>query len=268
MRRDSVMMRFYKELPTIICISTLFGCCLFTFFHLTAYIISPPENPVVKEFTHRLKTEGPTSAQQFLVRAGSPNSPIYYDVLDIPWFSPVETVKKAYREKLMIYHPDKFGGDAEEANMKIHQAREAYQALTSKERCMYDYKLGSGIRHFADCNQAWLDREAEMFNEKRKEAKEAKKRRGGHKTIQAARQENPQEQESVQMQENDQRQETATSEKPVATGTNKVAGPIATRGKKFFQKVKDIGIAARAACFFVAGWIVVYFGRGPPIRFR
>lgn len=177
MRRDSVMTRFYKELPTIICISTLFGCCLFTFFHLTAYIISPPENPVVKEFTHRLKTEGPTSAQQFLVRAGSPNSPIHYDVLDIPWFSPVETVKKAYREKLMIYHPDKFGGDEEEANMKIHQAREAYQVLTSKERCMYDYKLGSGIRHLPTATKHGSTGKPRCSTKSGKKRKKRKKRK-------------------------------------------------------------------------------------------
>ncbi|KAI1660380.1 DnaJ-domain-containing protein [Daldinia decipiens] len=264
MRRDSAMTRFFNELPSIVCIATLLGCFYFTLFHVSTYFLTP-EHPTVKEFSRRLKTEGPESAQQFLREGLPPDSLDYYEVLDIPRFSPIETVKKAYREKLTIYHPDKFEGDEEEANMKTHRAREAYQVLTSKDRCMYDFGLGSGIRRFADCNQVWIDREAETFNEKRKEAKE---RREAQKKNPAGRQEKPQEQESVQEQEKPQRQETETRGKPVATGTNDVAGPVVTSGQKLVQKVKDIGVAAKTAVLFVVGWIVVHFGRGTPIRFR
>ncbi|KAI0122007.1 hypothetical protein F4814DRAFT_407281 [Daldinia grandis] len=172
MYRGSVAMGFYKRLPGIICIATLIGCFSFALFHVAAYITSPREGSHV----HNLKTQGPTNAQQLLTKAHSSNGLNHYEVLDIPWFSPAETVKKAYHKKLLIYSPDKFKGDEKEANTKIQQVREAYQTLTSKERCMHDFNLGSGIRHFVNCNQVWLDREEEIFNEKRKEAGGRKKR--------------------------------------------------------------------------------------------
>ncbi|KAI0851741.1 hypothetical protein F5Y00DRAFT_259231 [Daldinia vernicosa] len=178
-------MSFYQELPGIMSIVTLIGCCFFTFFHVAANIASPRGAPSTEECAHcpkTQKTQAHTNTQQFPTKAHTPNGLNHYEILEIPLFSSVETVKEAYHEKLTIYYPENFRGDEEEASMKIHQIRESYQVLTGKERCIYDFNLGSGIRRFVDCNQARLDREEEIFNEKRKEAK---LRREGQKQNQA-----------------------------------------------------------------------------------
>jgi DnaJ-domain-containing protein 1 len=56
----------------------------------------------------------------------------YYANLETPYGADLETVKKAYRNLMKQYHPDKFSGDAEKqktATEITKRLNEAYQAL-------------------------------------------------------------------------------------------------------------------------------------------
>jgi molecular chaperone DnaJ len=62
----------------------------------------------------------------------------YYDVLDVPRDADGESIKKAYRQKALEYHPDRNPGDkAAEASFK--EATEAYEVLRDPDkRTRYD----------------------------------------------------------------------------------------------------------------------------------
>nr|MCR5191468.1 DnaJ domain-containing protein [Bacteroidales bacterium] len=57
----------------------------------------------------------------------------YYEVLGVPKNADAQTIKKAYRQKAIQYHPDKNPGD-KEAEEKFKEAAEAYEVLSNPEK--------------------------------------------------------------------------------------------------------------------------------------
>jgi len=65
----------------------------------------------------------------------------YYEILGVPKNASPEEIKRAYRELVQKYHPDKYYGKPEykEMNEKFKQINEAYQVLSDPEkRKLYD----------------------------------------------------------------------------------------------------------------------------------
>ncbi|MGJ8455803.1 DnaJ domain-containing protein [Pseudothermotoga sp. U03pept] len=69
----------------------------------------------------------------------------YYDILGVKKNATQEEIKKAYREAVRRYHPDKFVGAARElAEEKLKQINEAYEVLSDPEkRAQYDSMFSS-----------------------------------------------------------------------------------------------------------------------------
>lgn len=62
----------------------------------------------------------------------------FYKILDIDSDATQEEVKKAYRKKTLLYHPDKNQGNAD-ATKKFHEVTNAYEILSNpKKREIYD----------------------------------------------------------------------------------------------------------------------------------
>jgi molecular chaperone DnaJ len=62
----------------------------------------------------------------------------YYEVLEVSKTASLEEIKKAYRKKAVLYHPDKNPGN-KEAEEKFKEATEAYSVLSEAEtRAQYD----------------------------------------------------------------------------------------------------------------------------------
>lgn len=57
----------------------------------------------------------------------------YYDVLEVGKNASAEEIKKAYRKKALLYHPDKNPGN-KEAEEKFKEAAEAYEVLSNPEK--------------------------------------------------------------------------------------------------------------------------------------
>ncbi|MFW6309796.1 MAG: molecular chaperone DnaJ [Prolixibacteraceae bacterium] len=57
----------------------------------------------------------------------------YYEVLEVGKNASAEEIKKAYRKKALLYHPDKNPGD-KEAEDKFKEAAEAYEVLRNPEK--------------------------------------------------------------------------------------------------------------------------------------
>ena len=69
----------------------------------------------------------------------------YYEVLGVPKNADAQTIKKAYRQKAIQYHPDKNPGD-KEAEEKFKEAAEAYEVLSNPEkREQYDRFGHAGV---------------------------------------------------------------------------------------------------------------------------
>ena len=69
----------------------------------------------------------------------------YYELLEISKGSDKSTIKKAYRQMAMKYHPDKNPGD-NEAEEKFKAINEAYQVLSDEEkRAIYDKYGKAGL---------------------------------------------------------------------------------------------------------------------------
>ncbi|KAI1476407.1 DnaJ-domain-containing protein [Daldinia eschscholtzii] len=233
MHRESTMTKIRKAILGFLITSILISSLSYCFIQLTEFMVPLDE---FDSFTN----------EKVLAKNPSRSSVNHYETLGIPLFSQDEAIKRAYRDKLKLIHPDKFKGGKEEANLEVHRVTEAYKILTSKERCMYDFNLGSGIGRFADCNQKWLDRKNEELAEKRKEVKGKR---------------NAQKQGIPQERKNIRKQETVSS-------VNALAKPSITTGQRLVQTVKDIGTTAKTVVLFVAGWFVVHFGRPLAMRFH
>lgn len=68
----------------------------------------------------------------------------YYEILEIPDFSSLDKIKKAYRKLAKKYHPDKHSGNKLEelANEKFIEINKAYESLKNKKlKSDYDRKL-------------------------------------------------------------------------------------------------------------------------------
>ena len=70
----------------------------------------------------------------------------YYEILEVSQSADKSTIKKAYRAKAKIYHPDKNPGD-KEAEQKFKFCNEAYQCLSDdKQRSTYDRYGKEGLQ--------------------------------------------------------------------------------------------------------------------------
>ena len=60
--------------------------------------------------------------------------PTYYELLDLPCSATADQVRKAYRSKSKLYHPDTTALPPEAAGQKFRELKEAYAVLNSPER--------------------------------------------------------------------------------------------------------------------------------------
>ena len=78
----------------------------------------------------------------------------YYEILGISKDASQEEIKKAYRKKASILHPDKAGGDTE----KFKDAQVAYDTLSDEQkRTQYDMELAGGGRREFSFNTSNMD---------------------------------------------------------------------------------------------------------------
>ena len=69
----------------------------------------------------------------------------FYDVLGVPRSASDDEIKKAYRKLAMKHHPDR-NKDRKDAEARFKEAKEAYEALSDKEkRAAYDRFGHAGI---------------------------------------------------------------------------------------------------------------------------
>ncbi len=70
----------------------------------------------------------------------------YYEVLEVPREAGEDDIKKAYRKKALLFHPDKNPGD-KSAEEKFKEATEAYEVLKdSQKRQLYDQYGHQGLQ--------------------------------------------------------------------------------------------------------------------------
>lgn len=83
----------------------------------------------------------------------------YYEVLGIPRDATIDAIKKAYRQKALIFHPDRNPGN-KEAEERFKEAAEAYSILIDPEkrriydRFGHDGLRGEGYRGFSGFNSS------------------------------------------------------------------------------------------------------------------
>ncbi|KAI1759920.1 hypothetical protein GGR53DRAFT_511943 [Hypoxylon sp. FL1150] len=96
-----------------------------------------------------------------------------YDVLDIPLLSDDVVIKKAYRQQLRSHHPDKLKSkgkvNQDEENEKFAAVREAYRILTSKDRCMHDFRINSDLEQYEVCSDDWIMKAQGIEDEEERE---------------------------------------------------------------------------------------------------
>jgi curved DNA-binding protein CbpA len=67
----------------------------------------------------------------------------YYDLLGLHPSASVQQIRRAYRERSKLYHPDTTLLQASIATAKFHELNEAYGTLSSPDRrSQYDRKIG------------------------------------------------------------------------------------------------------------------------------
>jgi len=68
--------------------------------------------------------------------------PDFYKLLTVNRAADPEEIKKAFRKKAMLYHPDRNPGKEEWANAKLTGIIEAYEVLSDPDRRrVYDHRL-------------------------------------------------------------------------------------------------------------------------------
>ncbi|MCB1114242.1 MAG: molecular chaperone DnaJ [Chlamydiia bacterium] len=73
----------------------------------------------------------------------------YYEILEVPKTASQEDIKKAYRKKALLYHPDRNQGNPE-AEKKFKDVSEAYEVLSDEQkRAAYDRFGKEGMNGFA-----------------------------------------------------------------------------------------------------------------------
>uniref|UniRef100_A0A8D0C0E2 J domain-containing protein n=1 Tax=Salvator merianae TaxID=96440 RepID=A0A8D0C0E2_SALMN len=76
----------------------------------------------------------------------------YYKILDVPQSASMNDIKKAYRSKVLRWHPDKNPDNRTEAEQKFKEIVEAYKVLS--DRAISDlpgHKLAQELLAFGDC---------------------------------------------------------------------------------------------------------------------
>ena len=69
----------------------------------------------------------------------------YYEVLGVDKSASADDIKKAYRKKALLYHPDRNPGD-KEAEAKFKECNEAYEVLSNSEKkALYDQYGFAGV---------------------------------------------------------------------------------------------------------------------------
>lgn len=70
----------------------------------------------------------------------------YYEVLGVPKNASDDEIKKAYRKLAMKYHPDRNQGDAQGAELKFKEVKEAYEMLSDpQKKAAYDQYGHAGV---------------------------------------------------------------------------------------------------------------------------
>ncbi|MDR2155557.1 MAG: molecular chaperone DnaJ [Burkholderiaceae bacterium] len=70
----------------------------------------------------------------------------YYEVLGVPKNASDDEIKKAYRKLAMKYHPDRNQGDAQNAEAKFKEVKEAYEILSDpQKKAAYDQYGHAGV---------------------------------------------------------------------------------------------------------------------------
>lgn len=70
----------------------------------------------------------------------------YYEILGLDKNASADDIKKAYRRLAHKYHPDKAGGDHQEAEAKFKEINEAYQVLSDpQKKAAYDRFGHAGV---------------------------------------------------------------------------------------------------------------------------
>lgn len=109
--------------------------------------------------------------KRFVKRLGT--IPTYYELLDLPSSATIDQIRRAYRLKSKLYHPDTTVLEPEVATQKFRELKEAYTVLNSPEhRALYDMgqqpiapvvdftqdrKANSSDRRFRASASAFLD---------------------------------------------------------------------------------------------------------------
>ncbi|KAI1137688.1 hypothetical protein F5Y05DRAFT_413639 [Hypoxylon sp. FL0543] len=137
------------------------------------FLLRTPESP---------KRPGPP-------KPGSTAPQTYYDILGVPKFASDEVLKAGYRLQVKIHHPDKAkDSEKEQATEAMVHINDAYKFLTSRQRCLYDLKLGAGAGYFTACQDKYsklavqdFDRKREEERKEREEARQASRENAARK---------------------------------------------------------------------------------------
>lgn len=88
-------------------------------------------------------TPEPSAVNQASVASGAMATPTYYSLLEVLPSASVQDIRRAYREKSKIYHPDTTELPPAVAREKFQQLNEAYATLSSPERrSHYNQQIG------------------------------------------------------------------------------------------------------------------------------
>eukprot|EP00193_Tetraselmis_chui_P017014 CAMPEP_0177772330 /NCGR_PEP_ID=MMETSP0491_2-20121128/12161_1 /TAXON_ID=63592 /ORGANISM="Tetraselmis chuii, Strain PLY429" /LENGTH=124 /DNA_ID=CAMNT_0019290125 /DNA_START=308 /DNA_END=679 /DNA_ORIENTATION=- len=69
-----------------------------------------------------------------------------YDLLGVPPDASDQMIKKAYKKRALVYHPDRAKGDKKAAEKKFQEVAAAYETLSDKEkRAVYDQYGEEGV---------------------------------------------------------------------------------------------------------------------------
>jgi hypothetical protein len=82
--------------------------------------------------------------------------PTHYELLDLPCSATVDQVRRAYRLKSKLYHPDTTVLTPEVATQKFRELKEAYAVLNNPERrALYDTgQQSTGLEEFVKSKEA------------------------------------------------------------------------------------------------------------------
>ncbi|KAI1419398.1 DnaJ domain-containing protein [Xylaria sp. FL1777] len=100
--------------------------------------------------------------------------PTHYDILNVSIHASNSEIKRAYRKRVLPYHPDKVQrlSALEQANAKrkFDEITHSYEFLTSDKRCFYDRRImKGGYEQYVLCIQRALEKRWAALERTRKE---------------------------------------------------------------------------------------------------